>query len=55
MISNKQNVEDEALKVVGLTHLKFKAIEKFKLKIKLKQTLKNQLYTRYTESFKLLN
>ena len=35
MISNKQNVEDEALKV-GLTHLKFKAIEKFKLRIKLK-------------------
>ena len=37
MISNKQNVENEAFKV-GFTLLKIKLIEKFKLKIKLTET-----------------
>ena len=34
MISNKQNVENEAFKV-GFTLLKIKLIEKFKIKMKL--------------------
>ena len=37
MISNKQNVENEASKV-GFTLLEIKPIEKFKLKIKLAET-----------------
>ena len=37
MISNKQHVNNEAFKV-GLTLLKIKLIEKFKLKIKLTET-----------------
>ena len=37
MISNKQNIENEAFKV-GFRPLKIKLIEKFKLKIKLTET-----------------
>ena len=37
MISNKQNVENEAFKV-GFALLKIKLIEKFKLKIELTET-----------------
>ena len=39
LISNKQNVKNEAFKV-AFTRLKIKLIEKFKLKIKLTETKK---------------